>query len=150
MFKDEPDEIERLKALALLQRWNQAFDRWCAGSEFYNEPEAIAKRIGEMIGSRVEDRKRIKELEADRDLLDGAADIRIVDGIGDIDIDEATLNAIMARGADRDSEETWKLEWRKQLRIALKTAIDAEKGQGKLSDADIRLRLNPDGTPMNS
>ena len=63
----------------------------------------------------------LAELADERALLDGAADLRIVDGIGEIDIDEATLNAVLLA----DSEDEWEIEWRKQFRIALRAAIDA-------------------------
>jgi hypothetical protein len=64
----------------------------------------------------------VRALRGDRDLLDGAADIRIVDGIGGIDIDEATAEVVGS-----DSEDDWLLEWRRQFRIALRAALDAAR-----------------------
>ena len=65
--------------------------------------------------------KALVALAEERALLDGAADLRIVDGIGSADIDEAVANST-ACGC---SGEDWKLEWRKQFRIALRVAIVA-------------------------
>ena len=71
--------------------------------------------------------RALLERAEDSDLLDGAADIRIVDGIGGIDIDEATAEQMPKLGTD--SEEAWNVEWRKQFRIALRAAINAPKAQ---------------------
>ena len=66
-----------------------------------------------------------RELAEERALLDGAADLRLLDGIGGIDIDEATAQAMPFYADPADSEEEWKIEWRKQFRVALRVAIDA-------------------------
>jgi hypothetical protein len=58
----------------------------------------------------------------DTELLDLAADLRIVDGINDIDIDEWVLERI-ERGA---SEEEWKRLWRHGLRAALTSLAEGE------------------------
>lgn len=67
-----------------------------------------------------------EKLASDTELLDAAADMRIVDAIGGIDIDEATLNALSAKnggGPPDDDEDAWRLEWRNQFRIALREAV---------------------------
>lgn len=71
--------------------------------------------------------EELREARKDTDLLDGAADIRIVDGFGDMDIDEMT-SASLPKDASFDDEGKWKLEWRKQFRVALRAAIDAARG----------------------
>ena len=35
-------------------RWGRAFDRWACGSEFYNDPERVAKRMDEMVSGKIE------------------------------------------------------------------------------------------------
>lgn len=57
------------------------------------------------------------ELRADSAILDFLADERIFDGIHGVDIDEATFDAMAEK--DRDDEEAWKLEWRRQFRLAI-------------------------------
>lgn len=61
----------------------------------------------------------------DTELIDLMADNRIVDGIGDIDIDDAT--ALALNGAGYDDEEAWKIEWRKQFRIAVQREFAPER-----------------------
>jgi len=90
-------EVVMAYTAALLQRWNRAFDRWCAGSEFYNEPEAIAKRMAEMIGHRVEDRKCIAALEAEIKQTKAVADAwrgMVVDVSKERDQARAALKAL--------------------------------------------------------
>lgn len=52
----------------------------------------------------------------DAEILDLLADDRAFDIYGDFDIDDMTL----ASGAlDLDTEDGWKREWRKQMRLAI-------------------------------
>ena len=52
---------------------------------------------------------------SDAEILDWMADVRVFDGLGQYDIDEMTL----AAGPPDITEEGWKLEWRKQMRLAV-------------------------------
>jgi len=65
----------------------------------------------------------MNDTRTDTEILDHLADERIFDGINGIDIDEATSHALEARGihcgAPEDTEDTWKLEWRRQFRLAI-------------------------------
>lgn len=69
------------------------------------------------------------ELRKDAARLDWCADDRICDGINGVDIDELTLDALNARGAE-DTEEEWKAEWRIQFRAALDEGMKSESGGG--------------------
>lgn len=52
----------------------------------------------------------------DTEILDAIADDRAFDGYGAFDIDEMTLES----GAPNiDTEDGWRLEWRKQMRLAI-------------------------------
>lgn len=55
----------------------------------------------------------------DTELVDAMADLRIVDAIGKIDINEATLNVLSKTNINSNDETQWKLEWRKQFRLAV-------------------------------
>lgn len=79
----------------------------------------------------------IEEALRDRDRIDKCADQRIVDGISHFDIDDRTADAM--RAANDDTEEGWKMEWRKQFRAAIdevladadSAAIDAARKEGE-------------------
>lgn len=78
----------------------------------------------------------LEEALRDRDRINRCADQRIVDGIGHFDIDDRTADAM--RAANDDTEEGWKIEWRKQFRAAIdgvlaeadSAAIDAARKEG--------------------
>jgi hypothetical protein len=55
----------------------------------------------------------------DSQLLDWIADERLFDGIGKIDIDLICLEM----SHPDDSEETWKINWRKAFRVAIQKAM---------------------------
>lgn len=57
----------------------------------------------------------------DTELLDFCADHAIVDGIGGIDIHDWVHERMTG-----DSEEEWKMLWRKGLRAALEAWIESE------------------------
>lgn len=56
----------------------------------------------------------------DKQRVDKMAHLRIVDGLGGLDIDEMTLAVHgVSPAQDDSSEESWRLEWRKQFRKAV-------------------------------
>lgn len=62
----------------------------------------------------------LRERSADTERLDWIADERVFEGIGGADIDDWTAGALA--GADQDgddSEDVWRMEWRRQLRNAI-------------------------------
>jgi len=63
---------------------------------------------------------KLKAAREDTERINAMADERIVDGLGDTDIDEATSDSLLARDPNYDGNDAdWKLEWRNQFRIAV-------------------------------
>jgi len=62
----------------------------------------------------------------DTELIDAMADLRIVDGIGGVDIDEETSHEMAERELD-DTEENWRIVWRRQFRLAVQKWIESER-----------------------
>lgn len=81
---------------------------------------------------------------SDTEILDWMADERVFDGIGEYDIDEMTL----AAGSPDITEDGWKLEWRRQMRIAVALLMKSEgfqSGKGptreRVSSAERELGI---------
>jgi len=141
------DQALSTPSATIVEELRAEVERWATSSKAWQDNHAEAlEQIDTLRAELSSERERVKELEADGKRLDWMADERIFEGLGDVDIDALTLEAV--KDADPNDEAGWVKEWRKQFRVAidrvaaLSASAESAKEEGDCSGCGKQFAIS--------